>query len=98
LARHPRLRARLLEGQSVIGGGATPEQSLPTWLIAMEANAARAEKRLREGTPPVIARIQNDTLLLDLRTVFPVEEEELAVALEGLGKETEPPMNTDEGQ
>jgi L-seryl-tRNA(Ser) seleniumtransferase len=84
LARHPGLRARLLEGQSVIGGGATPEQSLPTWLIAMEANAARGEKRLREGKPPVIARIQNDTLLLDLRTVSAAEEEELAAALEEL--------------
>ena len=98
LARHPRLRARVIEGQSVIGGGATPEQSLPTWLIAMEGNAARAEKRLRLGKPPVIARIQNDTLLLDLRTVFPVEEEELAAALEDLGEETEPPINTEERQ
>jgi L-seryl-tRNA(Ser) seleniumtransferase len=84
LARLPRLPASLLEGQSVIGGGATPEQSLPTWLIAVEGNASRAEKRLRHGNPPVVARIQNDTLLLDLRTVFPEEEEELAAALEGL--------------
>jgi len=84
LGRLPGLRARLLEGQSVIGGGATPEQSLPTWLIAIEGNASRAEKRLRNGNPPVVARIQNDMLLLDLRTVFPAEEEELAAALEEL--------------
>jgi L-seryl-tRNA(Ser) seleniumtransferase len=87
LRRLPRLRATLIEGQSVIGGGATPEQALATWLIAMEGDASRSERRLRQGNPPVIARIQNDRLLLDLRTVFPEEEEELAAALEGLEEE-----------
>ncbi|MGP8247439.1 MAG: L-seryl-tRNA(Sec) selenium transferase [Bryobacteraceae bacterium] len=87
LRRLPRLRATLIEGQSVIGGGATPEQPLRTWLIALEGDAPGAERRLRDGKPPVIARIQNDRLLLDLRTVFPEEEEELGAALERLGEE-----------
>jgi L-seryl-tRNA(Ser) seleniumtransferase len=97
LARLPGLRARLVEGQSVIGGGATPEQPLPTWLIAIEGNASHAEKRLRNGNPPVIARIQNDTLLLDLRTVLPAEEEELTAALARLepGLEAMPPKEID---
>ena len=61
------------------GGGATPEQSIPTWLIAIEcADLADAERRLRAGDPPVVARIENERLILDLRTVFPEEEEELA--------------------
>jgi len=43
-----------------------------------------AEKRLRSGDPPVIARIEDDRILVDLRTVFAEEEEELRRALEGL--------------
>jgi L-seryl-tRNA(Ser) seleniumtransferase len=76
------LRAELVPGQSVIGGGATPEQSIPTWLLAIRCDdLTAAEKRLRAGDPPVIARIENDRLLLDLRTVFAEEEAELATAL-----------------
>jgi L-seryl-tRNA(Ser) seleniumtransferase len=72
-------------GQSVIGGGSTPEQSIPTWLIVIETkNVVGAEKRLRAGDPPVIVRIEDDRLLLDLRTVFPEEEEELRRALQAL--------------
>ena len=72
----PGLRRELIAGQSVIGGGATPEQSIPTWLIAIEcADAMAAERKLRAGDPPVIARIEDDRLLLDLRTVFADEEE-----------------------
>jgi L-seryl-tRNA(Ser) seleniumtransferase len=83
--RLPRLRTDIVEGRSLIGGGATPEQSIPTWLIAIEcADAAAAERRLRAGDPPVIARIENDRLLFDLRTVFPEEENALAAAMEAL--------------
>jgi L-seryl-tRNA(Ser) seleniumtransferase len=81
----PGLRAEIVPGSSVTGGGATPEQSIPTWLIAIEcADLVDAERRLRAGDPPVVARIENDRLILDLRTVFPEEEEELAVALRRL--------------
>ncbi len=80
------LRARVEAGESVIGGGSTPEQSIPTWLIAVEhSDVVVAEKRLRAGHPPVIARIEEGRLLLDLRTVFPEEEEELRRALQALG-------------
>jgi L-seryl-tRNA(Ser) seleniumtransferase len=76
------IHGELIAGQSVIGGGATPEQSIPTWLIAIRCeDVTAAEQRLRAGDPPVIARIENGRLLLDLRTVFPEEEEELAAAL-----------------
>ncbi len=86
LKRIPGLRAEIIQGESVIGGGSTPEQPLPTWLIAIEtAHPADAEKRLRTGTPPVIARIENDRLLLDLRTVAQEEEEPLLAALQTLG-------------
>jgi len=83
----PDLRADLVPGQSVIGGGATPEQSIATWLIRVEVkDPAAAERRLRAHKPPVIARIEDDRLLFDLRTVFPPEESELAEALQSLSR------------
>ena len=70
--------AAVIPGQSVVGGGATPEQSLATYLIAVDcADIVSAEQRCRASTPPVIARIEDNRLLFDLRTVFPEEEEEL---------------------
>jgi len=86
LARVPGLDAGVEAGESVIGGGSTPEQAIPTWLIAVRhTDVVAAEKRLRAGNPPVIARIEDGRLLLDLRTVFPEEEEELQRALKNLG-------------
>jgi L-seryl-tRNA(Ser) seleniumtransferase len=82
LERIPGVRAEVVPGQSVIGGGATPEQSIATWLIAVECvDVVEAEHSLRAGDPPVIARIEDGRLILDLRTVFHAEEEELASAL-----------------
>jgi L-seryl-tRNA(Ser) seleniumtransferase len=75
-------RGELREGRSVVGGGSTPEQSLPAWLIALECkNVVDAERRCRAANPPVVARIEDETLLFDLRTVFPWEEEELLSVL-----------------
>ncbi|MGD0200019.1 MAG: L-seryl-tRNA(Sec) selenium transferase [Bryobacteraceae bacterium] len=77
------VRAEVVPGRSLIGGGSTPEQSLETWLISIDAEDVVAlERRLRTGTPPVIARIEDQRLLIDLRTVFSDEEAELAAALE----------------
>jgi L-seryl-tRNA(Ser) seleniumtransferase len=82
VARRLTVRTTIREGQSVIGGGATPEQPLPTWLIAIEDRDAHAEaQRLRLLTPPVIARIERDRVVFDLRTVFPEEEQLLVQAL-----------------
>jgi L-seryl-tRNA(Ser) seleniumtransferase len=83
LGRFPEVRAHLAAGSSVIGGGSTPDQTLPTWLIVLdEAGAIAEERRLRMGDPPVIARIEDDRLVLDLRTVAVEEEVELARALQ----------------
>ena len=82
LARVEGLPAEIVPGRSVVGGGATPEQSLATWLIAITCeDLPDAERRLRSADPPVIARIEDGRLLLDLRTVFREEEEELSRAL-----------------
>ena len=85
VARVQGLRAEVVEGESVTGGGATPEQSIATWLIAVECpDVVEAERSLRAGDPPVIARIADGRLTFDLRTVFRAEEEALAAALNGL--------------
>ncbi len=73
--------AEVIEGQSVAGGGSTPDQSLPTWLIALPGDAVRTESRLRAGNPPVIARIEDDRLVMDLRTVAEEEEDRLIEAV-----------------
>jgi L-seryl-tRNA(Ser) seleniumtransferase len=76
------LAATVIEGSSVIGGGSTPEQSLLTYLIAIKCDDVVAlERRLRGGDPPIVARIEDQRLLLDLRTVLPEEEPLLAKAL-----------------
>ncbi|HLG97507.1 MAG TPA: L-seryl-tRNA(Sec) selenium transferase [Bryobacteraceae bacterium] len=78
-ARLDGLLARLVDGQSLVGGGATPEQPLPACLIAIECDdVVQAERRCRAAEPPVVIRIEDDRLLLDLRTVFPGEEDDLA--------------------
>lgn len=76
----------LQPGFSVIGGGSTPDQQLATQLISIESrhhSASSLEERLRkpQSGPPVVARILDDHLVLDLRTVFPDEETFLASAL-----------------
>jgi L-seryl-tRNA(Ser) seleniumtransferase len=85
-ARAERIRSEvpsteIIEGQSVAGGGSTPDQSLPTWLLALSGNANALERELRANDPPIIGRIENDRLVLDLRTVFAEEEETLVRAL-----------------
>ncbi len=81
-ARAEKLRERvpsleLIEGRSVAGGGSTPDQSLPTWLLGISGDATQIERNLRAQN--IIARIENNQVVLDLRTVFP-EEEALIVA------------------
>jgi len=85
VARSPGLPAEVIEGESVTGGGATPEQSIPTWVIALDCgNVVEGERKLRAGDPPVVARIESERLIFDLRTVFPEEEDTLLAALRRL--------------
>jgi L-seryl-tRNA(Ser) seleniumtransferase len=72
------IRATVVEGSSLIGGGSTPERPLQSWLIAVHCDdVVQAEERCRMSDPPVVARIEDGKLLFDLRTVFPWEEEDL---------------------
>ncbi len=82
-----KLKMELLNGESVIGGGAAPSAVLPTRLIALthaELSADELYKRLRGSDPPVIARVEEGRVLLDLRTVFPQQDTTLALALASL--------------
>ena len=88
-ARAARLAARLaaddvpatvVDGVSTIGGGSAPGSALATRLVAVgsEIDAARLDGRLRQGSPAVVARIESDRLVLDLRTVPAELDGELA--------------------
>ena len=80
-------KIEMVDGHSLIGGGSTPAQSLATKVLRVSSkaySAAELETRLRNGEGrgvPVIARIEDDYLLIDLRTVFPEQEPALAAAL-----------------
>jgi L-seryl-tRNA(Ser) seleniumtransferase len=79
-----RLRAEVIDGDSVIGGGAAPSSVLPTRVLALSAEGLSADQlaaRLRASDPPVVARVEDGRVLLDLRTVFSAQDETLAQAL-----------------
>ena len=81
-AQLPGWDIEIRSGLSIIGGGSTPEQALPTWLLSIAVpDAVRFENRLRVGNPAVVCRMEAGRLVLDLRTVFEYEEEELRKAL-----------------
>jgi L-seryl-tRNA(Ser) seleniumtransferase len=80
-------RVDVVEGVSAIGGGSAPGLGLPTWTVAasksgMSANAL--ERRLRELPTAIVARIQDDRVHFDLRTVLPEQDDTLLHALETL--------------
>jgi L-seryl-tRNA(Ser) seleniumtransferase len=66
--------AAVVDGVSTVGGGSAPGVELPTRLVTLSRageSADRIERRLRSAQPPIIARIENDRVVLDLRTVDP---------------------------
>jgi L-seryl-tRNA(Ser) seleniumtransferase len=83
----PEVRADVIRGSSTIGGGSAPGSSIPTSLIALSHDrltAVQIEERLRTSHPPVVARIEHDRVLLDLRTVSPEQDQILVAALSEL--------------
>ena len=78
-----------MDGDSLFGGGSAPEERLPTRLLSVRPirlSASRAERLLRAHTPPVLARIEKNRLLLDLRTVFAEDDSIVAEAFESLSR------------
>ncbi|HLX58866.1 MAG TPA: L-seryl-tRNA(Sec) selenium transferase [Ktedonobacteraceae bacterium] len=80
------IAARTQRGESTVGGGSLPGETLPTTLLALDAGHVpqpldELAKRLRMRKTPVIARVQHDTLLLDPRTVLKEQDKEVIMAL-----------------
>ncbi len=78
------LQAVVISGFSAVGGGAAPTIALPSPLVAVSSQVHSPDAlqaRLRAGSPPVIARVSDGKLLLDLRTVFEEQDEALRTAL-----------------
>lgn len=87
----PALSVRLIEGESATGGGSLPVSPLKTYLLAIHSTHLSADglcARLRRNEPPIIARIGQDEVLFDLRTVFEDEERQIPAALAKIVKET----------
>jgi L-seryl-tRNA(Ser) seleniumtransferase len=81
---NPSLAIDVIDGFSAVGGGAAPEAKLETNLIVLahkSLSANQLEEKLRLGEPPVIARVLDDTVAIDLRTVNENEEKDLAGTL-----------------
>ena len=74
------MRFEVTEGNSVIGGGSAPTVQPVTTLLALKhetLSIVQLEQHLRLSNPPIITRVLDDKVLIDLRTVFEDEETEL---------------------
>jgi L-seryl-tRNA(Ser) seleniumtransferase len=83
----------LAAGFSAIGVGTTPGLQIPTCLLTLSAAGATADEldaRLRLHDPPIVARIDSDRVILDLRTVLPEQDETVAQALARLPEARSP--------
>ncbi len=79
-----KLKIEIVDGESILGGGAAPSSVLSTRLLALACQGLSAEElaaRLRGSEPPIIARVEEGRVLLDLRTVFPEQDAAVAAAL-----------------
>ncbi len=77
------VRSAVVESQTAVGGGSLPGQLLPTWALELPGrpSAGEAAARLRLGEPSIVARIEEDRLLFDPRTVLPEQEAELLASI-----------------
>jgi L-seryl-tRNA(Ser) seleniumtransferase len=85
--RSANLDVEIIDGESVLGGGAAPSAVLPTRLLAIscvELSPDELAARLRAFDPPIIARVEDGRVLLDLRTVFPGQDENVIAVLQNL--------------
>ncbi|HZC22016.1 MAG TPA: L-seryl-tRNA(Sec) selenium transferase, partial [Candidatus Binatia bacterium] len=86
-AQSEKLRIEITDGESVIGGGAAPSSVLPTTLLAVSFADLSADAlcvRLRNSDPPIIARVEDGRVLLDLRTAAPEQDRLIAQALQSI--------------
>jgi L-seryl-tRNA(Ser) seleniumtransferase len=84
---NPTLQVEVIESRSVLGGGAAPGSTLPTHVLAIKGTTMNADEicaRLRHWEMPIIARVEEERVLLDLRTVEAEQEAAIVTALESL--------------
>jgi len=75
-------RGEIKEGSSTVGGGSLPEETLPTFVLSLKVDRPdEFSKRLRQSEIPVITRIEQDQIVIDLRTVLQGQEDTLAAVL-----------------
>jgi L-seryl-tRNA(Ser) seleniumtransferase len=80
----PGLQIEIIAGESLVGGGSAPTSTLPTFLLALTSPSLSADQlaaRLRRNDPSIVTRVEEGRVLMDLRTVFEVEDGELMRAL-----------------
>ncbi len=81
--QHAGLEASVVDAQSTVGGGSLPGETLPTRAVALSVPTPdRFAARLRQNSPAIVARIQEQSVILDPRTVRPEEEELLLAGVE----------------
>lgn len=77
-AKSKQIRAEVIDDLAYLGGGSVPTQGMATWCVALIPNGDLSvndlASRLRQGNPSVFGRIKHDQLRLDLRTVFPAQD------------------------
>jgi len=77
------IKACVVELRSAVGGGACAEDPLESWGVALQTpHPERIAERLRRGSPPVLARVQEGTVLFDVRTLLVGEDQQLVAAIE----------------
>lgn len=83
-----RLSVDIISGESLVGGGSAPTSTLPTFLLAITAEGLSADElaaRLRAHNPPIVGRVEEGRVLIDLRTVFEPEDRQIGNALLAVG-------------
>ena len=64
-------QGEVIQSNSTVGGGSLPEETVPSFVLALKVKSLdKFSKKLRQANPPVIARVENDTILFDPRTVL----------------------------
>jgi L-seryl-tRNA(Ser) seleniumtransferase len=77
----------LSPGESTVGGGSLPGETLRTTLLALTVSSPqRFLKKLRQSSPPIIARVEHDRVVLDPRTVLEEQDETLFLAVKSILK------------
>lgn len=85
LKKLPGLTVRIRDDVAFVGGGSLPDQKMKTWVVEIQASERSDDDlayRLRTGGPAVMPRLRDEHLVLDVRTIFPSQEDDLVTAIE----------------